>query len=195
MGQIIRITRKSKVEAEAITAERLRQILKYDPETGNFTWLIRKGRNRVYVAGTPSVERYVVIMVDGVVYQAHRLAWLYMTGEWPKGYIDHINGTRNDNRFANLRDATGSQNQANRGANKNSKSGHKGVRFHQKSGKWVAEIQIGSFADKQSAIEARAKVESFIHGDFAFGAVLAGYDELSEVGGDDSALAQKRGRK
>lgn len=189
----IRLTRKTKIAKPAITAERLRETMTYNPETGEFIWLIRKGRNREFVAGTPSIDRYVTIMVDGVAYFAHRLAWLYMTGEWPRGYVDHINGTKDDNRFANLRDATGSQNQANRGPGKNNKSGHKGISFNKRQRKWVAEIQIGSFVNLEDAVEAHRRVERFVRGDFAFGShLLEGFDAAEALGGMGGAVDQKR---
>jgi hypothetical protein len=102
---------------ETLTAERLRELLHYDPDTGDFTW--RTARKRIpagAIAGT--VERgFRRITIGGgrhgPRYSAHRLAWLYMTGAWPNGYLDHINRDPDDNRFANLRLATNSQNQAN----------------------------------------------------------------------------------
>ena len=100
---------------ETITAELLRQIMHYDPETGIFTWKVQKGR-RVKPgdrSGCPDSLGYLMIIIDRHAYKAHRLAWLYMTGEWPQE-IDHINCDRSDNRWANLRLATRSQNGANR---------------------------------------------------------------------------------
>jgi hypothetical protein len=97
-----------------ISQARLKELLDYDPETGVFTWRIQ----RQYVhpgdkAGSVSSEGYVVIGCDQRVYKAHRLAWLYVTGNEPRHQIDHINGVKNDNRLANLREATHSQNQFN----------------------------------------------------------------------------------
>ena len=67
------------------------------------------------------------ITVDRQRYKAHRLAWLYMTGAWPKEFIDHINGNKTDNAFRNLRDCSRSENAQNRRGSRNSKSGVKGV--------------------------------------------------------------------
>lgn len=82
---------------------------------------------------------YRVIRIDDALYLAHRLAWFYVTGNWPANQIDHINGVRDDNRFSNLREATNLQNAHNRKYNRN-KSGFQGVR--KENSKWLAEIKI-----------------------------------------------------
>lgn len=99
-----------------VTAERLRAVLHYTPETGVFTRLLVRadGRHKVgEVAGCRS-NGYVVIRVDDVLYLAHRLAFLWMTGEWPHELVDHINGRRDDNRWENLRPASRALNNQNR---------------------------------------------------------------------------------
>jgi len=99
-----------------LTAERLREVLAYDPSTGIFTWYpqIRKGGwKEERKAGTRKSTGHLVIRVDDVLYHAHRLAWLWVYGEWPKGDIDHINGDRQDNRISNLRDVTRRENSQN----------------------------------------------------------------------------------
>lgn len=98
-----------------ITAERLREVLRYDPETGEFTRLQSRGNAKAGSrAGSPTSHGYLAIMVDGCWTVSHRWAWLYMTGAWPDGEIDHRNGERQDNRWANLRLAPGGLNQQNR---------------------------------------------------------------------------------
>lgn len=94
-----------------LTAERLRELLHYDPETGIFTWLVQCKSNKPVgsIAGTKN-HGYMQIGIDKNRNYAHRLAWLYMTGTWPIHQIDHINRNSFDNRWANLRDVTPSVN-------------------------------------------------------------------------------------
>lgn len=108
-----------------LTAARLRELLHYDPETGVFTRRTsvlsmsgRSGRPCQH-AGTrlaPKVrpDGYLRATVDGKAYMLHRLAWLYMTGEWPRSEIDHVDGNRAGNAFRNLREATRTENNQNR---------------------------------------------------------------------------------
>lgn len=127
-----------------IRQERLKELLHYCPETGAFTRLI-KTSNRIKIGSVAGYARpgcRLVISVDGKLYHAHRLAWFWMTGEWPKDQINHINGVRDDNRWDNLREATRSQNQQNRKVNSNNKSGYMGVSWQRRAGKWVAHIKI-----------------------------------------------------
>lgn len=112
----------------SLSAERLRAVLRYDRETGIFT-RFRRGDWRVVGAATGS-SGYVVITIDYKPYLAHRLAWLYAFGDWPKNLIDHINRNKLDNRLQNLRDVGVAVNSQNRiRARKGSKSGVLGVSF------------------------------------------------------------------
>lgn len=99
-----------------ITVEKLRALFNYDPDTGVFTRLTRRGR---FPAGSVAghlrgKDGYLTIMIDGREYPAHRLAWLYTHGRWPTVDIDHKDGIRHNNRLLNLREATGSINAQNR---------------------------------------------------------------------------------
>lgn len=103
--------------ASLLTQERLRSLLDYSPETGKFKWLVRRSNIAAGVAaGTLMCNGYLCIRVDKRLHLAHRLAWLWVTGDAPLLQVDHINGDRADNRFCNLRLATNSQNQQNRRA-------------------------------------------------------------------------------
>lgn len=125
-----------------LSQKRLKELLWYNPYTGLFFRQTHKGGAKAGdIAGWIDGNGYRVIRVNGEVYLAHRLAWLYMKGRWPKKQIDHKNGNPSDNRWDNLREATGSENQWNRKINKNNSTGYKGVCFHKASQNFRARIQ------------------------------------------------------
>lgn len=144
-----------------ITQTELKELLDYNPETGIFTWKVyRQGVKGIgSVAGYLNKAGYIKIMINGKFYQAHRLAWFYIHGEWPKNYIDHINGQKDDNRIENLRDVSRNQNQQNRNCHRN---GHLiGTTFNKHAKKWQSQIvingkqkHIGLFETEQEAHEA-----------------------------------------
>lgn len=148
-----------------IDAERLKDLLSYNAETGVFTWRKTKGRAKAgSAAGCKDTCGYEVIRVDNVLYKAHRLAWLYVHGRWPDGLLDHINRKPGDNRIANLREVSQSENMHN--ATRKSKSGVPGVRWRHERNRWVAQIRvgyrnhvIGSFLSKDEAVFARRQAE------------------------------------
>jgi hypothetical protein len=115
--------------------------LNYDPSSGLFWWIKGNKRNTKpgQEAGCISRGRRVIRLLNRN-YEASNLAWLIMTGEWPTGEVDHLNKIPSDNSWNNLRLANGSQNNANRGKNKNNTSGHKGVHFCKRDKKYVARI-------------------------------------------------------
>jgi hypothetical protein len=99
-----------------LTAERLRSLLDYDPASGLFTNRVSRGAAKAgKCSGGAAFNGYRLIAIDGVRLYAHRLAWLHTHGEWPKWGIDHINGVRDDNRLANLRDVPPNVNSQNLG--------------------------------------------------------------------------------
>lgn len=113
-----------------LTAARLRELLHYDADAGVFTRLVQRGGlgRPGSRPNTLSNYGYPLIGVDGVLYLAHRLAWLYVRGEWPVGYLDHINGVKTDYRICNLRDATQHVNMQNlRKPTRLNRSGYLGV--------------------------------------------------------------------
>lgn len=102
------------MRTQKFTADELRQLLHYDPQTGVFTRISSKRGDRVgEIAGTLRPDGYLTISVHNVQHRAQRLAWLYMTGMWPRHQIDHKDGNRSSNKWSNLRDATARQNRAN----------------------------------------------------------------------------------
>lgn len=150
--------------------------LDYDAATGIFTWRVDRN-NRVKAgsrAGSVDAGGYVIIPVNRKNYKAHRLAWLYVNGEWPRGPIDHINCDKTDNRIANLREATPAENAANRPRRSNGRSGFKGVSWCSREGKWVASIRhdgrhrhLGYFTDAAEAHAVYAEAARTTFGEFA----------------------------
>lgn len=162
-----------------ISAERIRELLEYDPKTGEFTWRVTRN-NRVKIgqrAGCKNGCGYITIHSDGVRYKAHRLAWLHVYGEWPEGDLDHQNMDRSDNRIDNLRPATNSQNQANSCLRVNNSSGFRGVwlmRDHKRAKPWVAKIRkdgkrihLGYFATPEEGHAAFTAAARRLFGEFA----------------------------
>lgn len=151
----------------------LKQFLHYDPVTGSFNWRTSgKGRRKDLVAGCKNGKGYVCIRIDGQIYLAHRLAWIYVHGAIPEGkLIDHRNGVCSDNRICNLRVASHSQNNENkRRPKKKSASGLLGVSLKKSTGKWESRIKVGSrninlgvFDDPKSAHEAYILAKRRLH--------------------------------
>lgn len=157
-----------------LTVEYLRSILNYDPTTGIFTRRVRTS-NPVRVgdvAGSLNGVGYLNISIHSRLYLAHRLAWLYMYGEWPKLDIDHINRNRSDNRIANLRDVSRRQNLQNAGKRSDNTSGHTGVHWNKQRSKWQARIapgqktiNLGLFESLEEAAAARKAAEKLYWAD------------------------------
>lgn len=159
----------------SIDVAALRIEVSFDPETGVFARRVERPRSPAGSRlGAPCSNGYLMFRVMGQRYLAHRLAWLYVYGAWPDGDIDHINGNRADNRIANLREATKSQNMANTRTQANNRSGVRGVIFDKASGKWMAYMQqhgrfinLGRYDIKEDAATARQEAFSRAFGEFA----------------------------
>jgi hypothetical protein len=162
------------VEENQINSTYLRDILHYNEVTGIFTWITkRRGCKFLGMAGTLCQDGYIRIQIDKRPYKAHRLAWLWMTGEWPKGEIDHVHGNQSDNRWSELRDATHSINQQNqRRAKASNKCGLLGVSPTDRSRKnpWTARITIknkskhlGMFKTADEAYVAYLQAKRILH--------------------------------
>ena len=174
--------------------EVLRQLLRYEPDTGKLFWLERppsafvgsakataemqarrwNTRNSGKEAFTfVNAQGYMRGGIFGVLHLAHRVIWAIEHGSWPPNQIDHINGDGLDNRLANLRAATSSENCMNRKPPSTNTSGVKGVSWHRAHGVWHARIKvsgknkhIGYFADLHLAAEAYAAASNEIHGQY-----------------------------
>tara|TARA_R100001244_G_scaffold123667_1_gene93353 strand:+ start:652 stop:1152 length:501 start_codon:yes stop_codon:yes gene_type:complete len=158
-----------------LSQEYIKSKLEYNPEEGTFIWLASSGRaKKGYFAGGETGNGYKRILINKKSYLYHRLAWVYMTGDWPVEQIDHINGDGLDNRWINIREATAQQNMFNRPKNKENKSGHKGVCWNKEVKKWHASINInrklvhlGDFLDIEDAAIAYRLAADTHHKEFA----------------------------
>jgi len=153
--------------AVELSQEYLKSILSYDAETGVFIWLIdRKPFKAGRIAGWKTDNGYIRISVLNKHYLAHRLAWLYVYGNFPNGEIDHKNMARDDNRIINLRDVNHSINMHNKKKHPNNTSGFTGVCWSKKRRLYRARIGIngkiitlGFFNDACKASEAYNKAK------------------------------------
>ena len=169
---------------ELIDQTYLKSRITYDPITGIFTWKKKKAFNKNFgyyfyktpitgkVAGYSHDTGYILISLRGKNYLAHRLAWLYMTGEWPDLYLDHKNNIKNDNRFDNLRPATHQQNMQNRLIPSNNTSGYKGVKILQtkegpKFATYFKKKYLGCFLTAELAAIAYNEAAIEAYGDFS----------------------------
>ncbi len=145
-----------------LTQEHLKELFEYDKDTGAF---------KLKEAGKVSAQGYVVIWIEGKKYLAHRLTFLYMTGELPEHHVDHINHDRSDNRWCNLREVTNAENLKNLKKLSRNTSGITGVSFLKNTGKWRAQIStqkivhLGTFTSKEDAARAyeEAKIKHGFH--------------------------------
>lgn len=153
-----------------LTADLLRKLVIYDPKTGAFTARVRL--NQRIPAGWPlgyPKDGYLYVRLLGRHYRLHRLAWLYMTGEWPSILIDHFDSDGTNNRWRNLRPGNWSTNAQNqRKAHANSKTGVLGVCADGE--KWRAQITVnkkkiylGAFDTTTEAHEAYLAAKRKLH--------------------------------
>ncbi len=169
-------------EQRNIPVDMLRQLLRYEPETGKLFWLERP--SEFFKPGNLGAEHYAAGWnakfagkealtaqarggyrrgnIFGRPYKAHRIAWALYHGSWPDGEIDHINGTPSDNRILNLRDVSSLENSRNLARKSNNTSGVCGVSWSKASMKWMAQITVkrkavylGVFDTREAAIDAR----------------------------------------
>ena len=150
-----------------ITQTQLLELLNYNPFTGDFTWRVRRRGTKGAVAGSIQIRGYVRIRIDGRDYMAHRLAFLWMTGEFPEDGVDHISGVKSDNRWSNLRPADQALNQRNCSRRIDNTSGVTGVSWYKSSSKWTGQIvddtgrnlNLGHYEDWFEAVCARKSAE------------------------------------
>lgn len=161
----------------APSRHRLMELFNYDPDTGEFMRL-KSTNSTTYIGEVLKgpKDRYLRIMIDNIRYKAHRLAWLYVYGEWPEDFIDHKNGLKGDNRIANLRLATFQQNIFNRNVPRNNTTGAKGVIIERRRDqiRFVAQIRkdkkrvcLGRFKTVEEARDAYDKAAIDLFGEYA----------------------------
>jgi hypothetical protein len=158
-----------------LTRARLRELLRYNPKTGEFRWRKPPCRGRHDLsAGYASQQGYRFIQIDGRSYREHQLAWFYMTGRWGRPTIDHRDRDVTNNRWSNLRRATRSQNNANRRRPRHNTTGYKGIYLGRRPGQWYAHIgrngrmiHLGRFDTPQAAHEAYLATARKLFGEFA----------------------------
>jgi len=158
-------------------ATKLRLLLDYDEDAGILRWKYRVNRG-VYagdVAGRiHKGHRYMRVKIKGREYAVHRLIWKIKTGNNPLKVLDHIDCNTSNNRWLNLREASPSLNNCNRGLQKNNRSGTKGVSWNSADGRWVAAISVeskksylGYFKEKDDAVAVVNAARLQLHGEFA----------------------------
>ena len=157
--------------------ERVREILNYDPDSGVFTWKVRRAANAMpgQIAGVVNGNRYRYISIDNAKYLAHRLAWLHFYGVDPLDLdIDHKDRDSLNNSIENLRLATDQQNLWNTAKRSDSSSPYKGVHFQKRIKRWIAAIKhdgrkchIGSYATAEEAAKAYQEKSLELRGSFA----------------------------
>ena len=158
-----------------LTVEHLREALHYDPTTGKMIWRANRLLKLIgKEAGTPYDSGLINIMVNGGLYKRYRLAWFYMTGEWPEGDIDHKDCDPANDRWDNLRLATRAQNEWNKPKRRNNTTGFKGVWYDARRRKFTAEIThnykyqyLGSYDTPQEAHVAYARAAKQYRGEYA----------------------------
>ncbi len=159
-----------------LSNDRLKELLHYDPKTGLFTWVAKPNTrsNRIKIGGKAGSEKgngYIQIQIDGKNYLAQRLAWLYVTGSFPDGDIDHADGNPGNNVFENLRSTSRAQNiQNQRRSHKRNSAGLLGVHFRKDTKKYTAYIttdrarkSLGCFDTAEAAHSAYLKAKRELH--------------------------------
>ncbi len=162
---------------DLITPQRLRERLRYDPESGKLFWRDCADMPNNWRARFAGVEAFKSInphgyrngTVENNVFLAHRVIWAMIHGEWPDGQVDHIDGNRQNNRLDNLRVVTNQENARNSSLRSDNTSGVMGVSWHNRDKRWVATIKdgtgkkrLGSYRDFDEAVAARKAAEKDI---------------------------------
>lgn len=165
-----------------LTAKDVRSLFTYDEEDGRLRWRKDSGRYGRYPAGspagTPNKEGYLYVKIGGRSYRTSRLIWLYVTGEWSEFQIDHKDRNPGNEKWTNLREATGSQNKANSSKYKAEKAScslkgvqavqkRKSIRYRAIATKDGQRFHLGYFDTPELAHAAYLRASEELHGEFA----------------------------
>lgn len=158
-----------------LTQTRLKELLEYNPLTGEWKWHKPVGGcKKSWFAGSLGGTGDLYIRVDGKLYKAHRLVFLYMMGYFPSEVVDHINGSRCDNTWKNLRECSQSENMRNSRKCLTNTSGHKCVSWRKDRNKWAVRVRVlgqyksfGCYSDFELACLVADEVRDKYHGEFA----------------------------
>ena len=159
-------------DSSALTAAQLRELLSYDPESGKLLRIKSRAHWVGKEAGMLDAYGYVVVKIGKKAHKAHRLAWLYVHGEWPAGQIDHINGDKSDNRIANLRVVSNQANVQNvrRARSSNVSTRLLGAHYDKRNRVYLSRIWVGGklvylgrFDNAQDAHDAYLKAKREMH--------------------------------
>ena len=158
-----------------IFKESVKSLFDYNPETGHLTWKVFTNSRAPIGSRTGTVKKrgYRQFKFQGRDYYEHQVIWLWVYGEWPKNYLDHINRNKADNRLCNLRDATCSENLCNTNLRSDNSSGVKGIAWDKSRNKWRASVEFGGALKMKrftSFEEACLQIREWrvqLHGEFA----------------------------
>ena len=150
----------AKEQRSGLDQDSLKEILHYEPDTGLLT--AKTNRRKISIGqavGTKTPDGYIQVGIQYELYLAHRLIWLYMTGDWPADHIDHINHIRDDNRWANIRSVTQAENNKNLALRSDNSSGVSGIYWAKAANRWIVNMwvngknkNLGSFKCKFEAL-------------------------------------------
>lgn len=164
----------NKEQEATITASYANEKLRYDPNSGSLTWAVKIGSRKIgQSAGYIDSLGYRRVALGGILFYAHRVIWLMVTGKWPQDQIDHKDRCRSNNKWLNLRPATFSQNRMNSKKPITNTSGAKGV-YRIKNGKFIAyanprkgKVIFGIFDTLEEAKIVYSKRIKDVYGEFA----------------------------
>lgn len=164
----------SRRKQSALSQDELKSLLKYCPETGIFVRIKDSQKYKSgHIAGHKNKGGYTYIKINYEGYLAHRLAWFYMTGNWPENEIDHIDLNKRNNTWSNLRESDSFSNNYNKKLSKRNTTGAKGIWFNKDRKKWEVRIHfkgkrihLGRFPSAEKASKAYDDAAKKLHGEF-----------------------------